>query len=121
MSEFFFVYAELWEETINPQHRHTPFAISKMHFSEKLYIGQKIPHESFETYGQDRFWPFSACCFKISSGVLAFWDIYCDIYRPAPPRPAPPRPAPPPPKEQSECRPVNLCQNCLQNWYTFRK
>ena len=69
-SELFFS-VEIWAENTNPQHRHTPFAISKLKFSEKLYIRQKILHESFETYGQDRFWPFSVCCFKRYSGVLA--------------------------------------------------
>ena len=69
-SELFF-YVELWAENTNPQHRHTPFAISKINFSEKLYISQKILQESSETYGQDRFWLFSVCCFKSYSGVLA--------------------------------------------------
>ena len=70
-SELFFS-VELCAENTNLQHRHTPFAISKLNFSEKLYIGQKVLHESFETYGQDRFWPFSVYCFKSYSGVLAF-------------------------------------------------
>ena len=56
--ELFFFYVEVWAENTNPQHRHTLFAISKINFSEKLYIGQKILHESSETYGQDRIWPF---------------------------------------------------------------
>ena len=77
-TELFFFYVELWAENTNPQHRHTLFAISKINFSEKLYSRQKILHKSFETYGQDRIWPFSVCCFKSSS----CWDIYCDIYRP---------------------------------------
>ena len=71
VSKLFFS-VELWAEDTNPQHRHTPFAISKLKFSVKLYIRQKILHESFETYGQDRFWPFSVCYFKGYSGVLAF-------------------------------------------------
>ena len=57
-SEIFFFYVEVWAENTNPQHRHTLFAISKINFSEKLYIGQKLLHESFETYRQDRIWPF---------------------------------------------------------------
>ena len=40
--------------------------------SQKLYVRQKILDESFETYGQDRFWPFSVCCSKSYSGFLAF-------------------------------------------------
>ena len=56
-SELFF-FVEVWAENNNPQHRHTLFAISKINFSEKLYIGQKILHESFETHGQDGIWPF---------------------------------------------------------------
>ena len=63
-SELFFFHVELWEENPNPQHRHNPFAISKMKFSEKLYVTQKILHESFETYG-----PFVAS--KVSR-ILAF-------------------------------------------------
>ena len=70
-SELFF-YVEPWAENTNPQNRYTPFAISKIKFSEKLYIGQKILHESFETYGKDRFWPFSVCWFKSYPGVPAF-------------------------------------------------
>ena len=66
-SELFFFYVELWAENANPQHRHTPFAISKIKFS----LRQKSS-TSLETYGQDRFWPFSGCCFKSFSGVLAF-------------------------------------------------
>ena len=67
-----FFYVELWAENTNPQHRDTPFAISKTYSSEKIFVGQKILHESFETYGQDRFWPFSVRCFKSYSGVLVF-------------------------------------------------
>ena len=51
VAELFFSHIELWAKNINPQHRHTPFAISEIYFSEKLYITQKILHESFETYG----------------------------------------------------------------------
>ena len=40
--------------------------------SQKLYMRQKILDKFFETYGQDRFWPFSVCCFKSYSGGLAF-------------------------------------------------
>ena len=65
-----FFYVELWPENTNPQHRHFPFAMSK-NFSETLYE-TKNPRQVFETYGQDRFWPFSVCCFKIYSGGLAF-------------------------------------------------
>ena len=36
-SELFFLYVELWAENTNPQHRHTPFAISKIKLSETLY------------------------------------------------------------------------------------
>ena len=74
-SELFFFYVELWAENTNPQHRHTLFtifAISKIKFLRKFYIRQKNLHESFETYGQDRFWPFSVCCFKSYSTVVAF-------------------------------------------------
>ena len=70
VSELFFFYVELLAETINPQLGHTPYATSKINFSEKLYIGQKILHESFEIYEQGRFWPFSVCCFKIYSEFL---------------------------------------------------
>ena len=70
-SELFFFNVELWVENTNPQHRRTLFAISKINFSEKLYIRQKILHESFEIYRQDRIWPFSVCCFRSYSGVLA--------------------------------------------------
>ena len=44
-SELFFFYVELWAENTNPQHRHTPFAIPKIKFSETLYK-TKILHES---------------------------------------------------------------------------
>ena len=71
-SELFFFFVELWAENTNPQNRHTPFAISKINSSEKIFVGQKILHESFETYRKDRFWPFSVCCFKSYPGVLAF-------------------------------------------------
>ena len=54
-SELFFFYVELWAENTNPQHRHNPFAISKINFSEKLYIRQKILHESMRL----TFWLFS--------------------------------------------------------------
>ena len=50
-NELFFFHVELWAKNTNPQHRHTPFAISKINFSEKLHITQKILHEYFETYG----------------------------------------------------------------------
>ena len=43
-SELFF-YVELWPENSNPQHRHTPFAISKK-FSETLY-DTKNPRQVF--------------------------------------------------------------------------
>ena len=71
-SELFFFHVELLAENTNPQHCHTLFAISKINFSEKFYKRQKILHKSFETYGQNLIWPFSVCCFKIYSGVLAF-------------------------------------------------
>ena len=71
-SELFFFYVELWAENTNPQHRHTPFAISKINSSEKIFMRQKILHESFETYGQDLFCAFSVRCFKSYSGALAF-------------------------------------------------
>ena len=67
-----YFYVDLWVENTNPQHLHTLSAISKLNFSEKIFIRQKILHKSFETYGQDRFWLFSVCCFKSYSGVLAF-------------------------------------------------
>ena len=68
-SELFFFYVELWAKNTNPQHRQN-FAISKINFSN--FIKTKILHESFETYGQDRIWPFSVRCLKRYSGFLAF-------------------------------------------------
>ena len=35
-SELFSFYVELWAEDTNPQHRHTPFAISEINFSENF-------------------------------------------------------------------------------------
>ena len=43
-SQLFF-YVELWPENTNPQHRHTPFAISKK-FQETLYK-TKNPRQVF--------------------------------------------------------------------------
>ena len=77
-SEFFF-YVEIWAEKTNPQHRHTLFAISNINFSENLYIRRKMVHEYFETYGQERIWPFSVCCFKSSSRVLAFGIVTANL------------------------------------------
>ena len=71
VSELFSFYVELWAENTNPQHRHTPSAISEINFSENFYKTKSL-HESFETHGQGRFWPFSVCCFKSYPGVLAF-------------------------------------------------
>ena len=44
-SELYFFYVELRAENTNAQHRHTSFAISKIKFSETLYM-TKILHES---------------------------------------------------------------------------
>ena len=77
-SELFFLYAELWAENTNPQHRHTPLQFQKYFFQTSFET--KILHESFEIYGQYRFWPFSVCCFKSYSGVLAF-GIFTTISR----------------------------------------
>ena len=79
-SELFFFHVELWAENNNPQHRHTLFANSKINFSEKLYIRQKILHESFEIFGQDRICSF---CLLLQNlfWSSSFWDIYCYIYR----------------------------------------
>ena len=56
-------------------------------------------HESFETDVQDRFWPFSVCCFKSYSGVLAF-EIFTAVTTA--------------PKKQRLCRLFNFYQNWLQ-------
>ena len=44
-SELFFSYVELWAEITNPKHRHTPFATSKIKFSETLCKTKNL-HES---------------------------------------------------------------------------
>ena len=58
-------YKSMWRvkfeaKNTNPQHRHNPFANSNF-IRKTLYNTKRI-----------RFWPFSVCCFKRYSGVLAF-------------------------------------------------
>ena len=73
--------------------------------SQKNFPTQKIPTNVFETYWQGRLWLFSVGCFKTYSGFLA--GIFSGISMA--------------PKEQSYSSPINIYQNGLQNWYTFRK
>ena len=58
-SELIFFHTELWVENNNPQHRHTPFAISKKFISIVLRI-----------MGRANFCR-SICCFKSYSGAPA--------------------------------------------------
>ena len=81
-----------------------PLQFQKLN-SQKLYK-TKILQESFEIYGQDRFWPFSVFCFKSFSGVLAFGILTGDIYR----------------SKRTKLIPLgSFLLERLQNWYTFRK
>ena len=42
-SDLFFFHVEPWAENNNLQHRHTPFAISKVNFSEVFYNSKNRP------------------------------------------------------------------------------
>ena len=79
-SELFFFYVELWAKNTNPQHRHTPFPISKK-FSETLYK-TKNPRQVFRNL---RAGPILAVLSLLLQKLLwrsSFRDIYWDIYRP---------------------------------------
>ena len=78
-SELFFFYVELWAENTNAQQRHTPFAISKIKFSETLR--RKSSTSLLRLMGRTD----SGRSLFVVSNVFwssSFWDIYCDIYRP---------------------------------------
>ena len=70
-SELFLFHFELWVDNTNPQRRHTCFAVSKISFSEKLYITQKSPMNVLKRMGSTEFHR-SVCCFKSFSGVIDF-------------------------------------------------
>ena len=79
-SELFFFSVELWAKNTNPQHRHTPFAISKIKFSEILYK-TKNPPRVLRLMGRTD----SGRSQVVASKVIwssSCWDIYCGIYRP---------------------------------------
>ena len=80
-SELFFFYVELWAENTILQHLHTPFAISKINFSEKLCISQKSSTSLLRITGRTDFGR-SQFVFQKLFWSSSFSDIYCVIYRP---------------------------------------
>ena len=80
-SELFFFYVELWAENTILQHLHTPLAISKIIFSEKIYKTKTLPRVFWELRPR----PILAVLRLLLQKLFwssSFWDIYCDIYLP---------------------------------------